>query len=218
MKYPRTYHLPQSEGRSSDDKVLKSTNHLVGQQIVITEKMDGENTTGHQSGHVHARSLDSRGHVSRNWVKNFLLPKLHLLPDGWRICGENLYAKHSIEYDNLSGYFLGFSVWNNENQALSWDETEEWFELLEIPIVKVLWRGVCSDSDQLDCIIDNIIGNLDSEKQEGFVIRLERSFEYGDFSKSVAKWVRKNHVHSDKHWMHSEIQCNKLSSMSSMMS
>lgn len=36
--------------------------------VVITEKMDGENTTLYRDG-LHARSLDSRHHPSRNWVK-----------------------------------------------------------------------------------------------------------------------------------------------------
>src|SRR5690606_36086297 len=44
MKYPRTYHLPQSPGMNDDDRMLKSLEIFHNREIVITEKMDGENT------------------------------------------------------------------------------------------------------------------------------------------------------------------------------
>ena len=43
IKYPRTFHLPWSPGATSDDKMLKSIEHFIGKEVVITEKMDGEN-------------------------------------------------------------------------------------------------------------------------------------------------------------------------------
>ena len=45
VKYPRTYHLPYSKGYTSDDKVLTSDNQFQTMDVVVTEKMDGENTT-----------------------------------------------------------------------------------------------------------------------------------------------------------------------------
>jgi hypothetical protein len=36
---------------------------------------------------------------------------------------------------------LVFSIWNEQN-ALSWDETVEWAELLGLFTVPVLWRGI----------------------------------------------------------------------------
>lgn len=44
IKYPRTFHLPWSLGATSDDKVLKNVDHFEGTCVVITEKMDGENS------------------------------------------------------------------------------------------------------------------------------------------------------------------------------
>ena len=38
QKYPRTLHLPWSEGATNDDKILKSVEHFEGKQVVITEK------------------------------------------------------------------------------------------------------------------------------------------------------------------------------------
>lgn len=42
MKYPRTPHLPWSEGMTSDDKMLKTTNIFVGNRVIVTEKLDGD--------------------------------------------------------------------------------------------------------------------------------------------------------------------------------
>jgi hypothetical protein len=208
VKYPRTYHLPFSPGKTSDDKSLKNMNHLFGKEVIVTEKMDGENTSLYFDG-FHARSLDSRHHPSRNWVKNFHSQIKHDIPHGWRICGENLYAQHSLAYDNLSSYFLGFSIWNENNVCLSWDDTLDFFRILEIEPVKTLYRGLYSDE-----VIQDIIKNLDLTTQEGFVVRLTNSFAFRDFSKSVAKWVRKNHVQTSEHWSNSEIIPNKLKKIS----
>jgi ATP-dependent RNA circularization protein (DNA/RNA ligase family) len=206
MKYPRTYHLPWSPGVSADDRMMKTPEIFIGQSVIITEKMDGENTTGHSNGNVHARSLTSSYHSSRTWVNRFLAQKMFDLPEGWRVCGENLYAKHSIWYDNLDSYFLGFSIWDETNKALSWDETLEWFEILGIKSVPVLWSGVLDSVE----FLRNFHESLDLQKQEGYVIRLSSSFSFDHFGQSVAKWVRPGHVQTNNHWSHSEIVPNRL--------
>ena len=70
-KYPRTYHLPFSKGYTSDDKVLKNDLHLIGKEIIITEKMDGENTSIYNSG-FHARSIDSLHKPYHSWLINYM--------------------------------------------------------------------------------------------------------------------------------------------------
>ncbi|WP_291307636.1 MULTISPECIES: RNA ligase family protein [unclassified Devosia] len=54
-KYGRTCHLPTSPGATSDDKVMLGLDGLMAGDLVVTEKMDGENTTIHRGG-SHARS------------------------------------------------------------------------------------------------------------------------------------------------------------------
>jgi hypothetical protein len=69
-KYPRTYHLPSSPGATSDDKIHKTIPYTDGDDVVISMKMDGENSTLYTD-YYHARSIDSRHHPSRNWIKQF---------------------------------------------------------------------------------------------------------------------------------------------------
>lgn len=196
VKYPRTFHLPWSPGIHDDDKALKDCSQFEGKRVVITKKMDGENTTAYHSGHVHARSIDSRGGEDRAWVKQFLVNNVCFnLPEGWRVCGENLWAEHSIHYDNLPSYFLGFSIWNERNVCLSWEDTKEWFEMLGIKRVPILHDGAFDMS-----IIRDIERELDPMKDEGYVIRVADAFPFSQFKNSIAKYVRAGHVQTTKHW------------------
>ena len=90
-KYPRTYHLPWSPGINDDDKVISNINIFRDHEVVITEKLDGENSSLY-SDYIHARSIDGRHHWSRDWVKNFHSKICWEIPQGFRVCGENLYA------------------------------------------------------------------------------------------------------------------------------
>ena len=206
VKYQRTYHCPWSQGITDDDRVQKDMKRFEGQRVIVTEKMDGESFSGYND-YCHARSVDSRNHESRNWAKTFWAKRQYLLDKGWRICAENVFAKHAIAYDNLDSYLYGFSIWNDKNICLSWDETLEWFELLDMRHVPVLYDGIYDEA---------LIKALYNEKtdwntREGYVIRLASSFSYSDFKNCIAKYVRKNHVESGSHhWMHKKIEPNKL--------
>lgn len=205
IKYPRTFHTPWSPGLHDDDRAHKSMDQFEGKEIVIMDKLDGENTTCYQD-HIHARSVNSGGHESRDWVKAFHAQFQGDIPWGWRVNGENMYAKHSIAYDNLDTYFYGFAMWNDKNECLGWDETLEWFELLGITPCPVLYEGIY-DYDK----VRELEKKMDFVKQEGYVIRTRDGFHYKDFRKYVAKYVRTGHIQTTQHWMRGQaVVPNKL--------
>jgi hypothetical protein len=205
IKYPRTYHLPWSQGITDDDKVLSDLSCFDGKRVIINKKMDGENTTMY-SNHIHARSIDSRGGVDRDWVKQLHASIAHNIPENWRICGENLWAQHSISYTDLPSYFMAFSIWNDSNFCLSWDDTLQYLDLLDLSCVPIMYDGVW-DID----ICSKIHTTLDFKKDEGFVVRNADSFHYDQFKFNVAKYVRKSHVQTDdKHWRTKELIPNAL--------
>lgn len=206
IKYPRTPHLPWSPGASSDDIHHKHSDHFVGKQVIITEKMDGENTTLYRNA-IHARSLDSRYHTSRAWVKALQARIGYQIPENWRICGENLFAQHSIAYQTLESYFLAFSIWNAQNMCLAWDETIEICNQLGLSTPAVLYQGIWCEKSIRTLVIN-------TQQQEGYVVRIADRFHFDDFSTCVAKWVRTNHVMTNQHWMHSEVVPNQLASQS----
>ncbi|SMS01964.1 RNA ligase [Vibrio mangrovi] len=201
-KYPRTPHLPWSPGATDDDVFQAGTSGFENRQVVVTEKMDGENTTIYRD-FLHARSLDSRFHPSRSRVKALQAEIGYMIPQGWRVCGENVYARHSIAYESLPDYFLAFSLWNQENICLGWQESCEFFERLGLVTPKVLYQGIWDES-----LIRSL--PLDTETQEGYVVRLAEGFTYQNFAHSVAKWVRTDHVVTEQHWMHQEKIPNQL--------
>lgn len=206
VKYPRTYHVPWSPGISDDDKIHPNIAFFKNKEVVITEKMDGENTTMYHD-YIHARSIHSSHHASRDWIKSFHAQRKANIPKHWRICGENLFAKHSIFYDDLPSYFLGFNIWDEKNICLDWANTIQWFELLDIIPVPVIYNGIFDEK-----ILKEIENGIDFEKTEGYTIRIKEPFSYDMFRYAVAKYVRPNHVHTTKHWRYAQwIELNQLS-------
>ncbi|WP_329426195.1 AAA family ATPase [Streptosporangium sp. NBC_01495] len=201
VPYPRTPHLPWSPGVASDDVRAGGLAGLVGREVVVTEKLDGENTTLYQDG-THARSLDSAHHPSRAWIKALHGRIARFIPPGRRVCGENLYARHSIEYRDLESWFYAFSVWDGDH-CLDWDRTARLTRRLGVPVPPVLWRGVF-DERALRAL------RLDTARQEGYVVRTVDGFHREEFAHRVAKWVRPRHVQTTEHWMLAPVVENGL--------
>lgn len=203
VKYPRTYHLPFSDCLTKDDRVLESTAHFKDKEVVVTAKMDGEQTTMYAD-YIHARSTEMKRHPSRTWVQNLHSKIKSDIPKGWRICGENLYAKHSIHYKHLyeqyNTYFLVFSIWNEKNICLSWSETEFYSELIGLKTVPVLYYGIYNE----ELIKGLFHPEYANDEAEGYVVRLSDSFSYRAFRNSVGKYVRKNHVQTGQHWFYGQ--------------
>jgi hypothetical protein len=197
-KYPRTLHLPFSEGITNDDKVLKDISILNGKTFIVTVKMDGENTTMYRD-HVHARSTSAMTHPSQHYMKAYWASICHKIPRDWRICGENLYACHSIPYNSLTNFFQVFNIWTDKNESLSLDDAMEFCYLNELEFVPLLTRVQITNGRELEFI--NQLFHIEIEKcEEGIVISNIESFHYNDFSNNVAKAVRANHVQTSIHW------------------
>lgn len=206
VKYPRTYHLPWSACVGKDDRISTNIDFL-SKDTVVTLKLDGENTTMYKD-YVHARSIDGNSHWTQSWVRNLHSKICGDIPDGWRICGENLYARHSIKYDNLESYFYIFSIWNEFNECLSWKDTTEWSDLLEIPLVPIVYQGAWNEPFLKTH--ESFWKNYDEIKNEGYVVRNSEKFHYSKFKENCGKYVRKNHVTTSSHWKFEKIEKNEL--------
>lgn len=200
-KYQRTMHLPFSPGLTNDDRVHKNLDGFIGEEIIAMVKWDGENSSLYPD-YFHARSLDSKPHPSQSWARNFHAKIKHNIPAGWRINAENLYAKHSIKYDDLDSYLPVFAIWDENNICLDWDSTELWGSLIGMDVMPVFYRGIFDEKFIRDIKL--------KPNQEGYVIRVARSFKFAEFKKVVGKYVRKGHVQTTHHWKSQMIEPNKL--------
>jgi len=220
-KYGRTYHLPFSPGTTSDDKINSDwwEDLLKIRKIIITEKLDGENSC------VNSVGVFARSHAAPNnkpWANHLKELRALILKDieenNIEIFGENLYAIHSIEYDNLDSHFYVFGI-RSGNTWLSWDKVEEICFLLDLKTVPVI--GIYNTSDfenplefrnfvESITINQSTFGSRDvstGEKceMEGVVISNYDGYETDDMgqivSSNVFKYVRSNHVKTDEHWI-----------------
>lgn len=178
VKYPRTYHLSWSH-LLKDDRMMEDDSCFIGKEIVMTQKRDGENTTAYND-YIHARSINSGSDPTRDWLKGYWSQINYLIDENMRLCGENLYAVHSLREQNLKSYFELFSVWI-DMKCLSWKETVEYAGIIGCETVPVI---------------------------------LSDEFNYGDFRKSVGKFVKPafrqvvNNSHG--HWISKKIEVNEL--------
>lgn len=207
-KYPRTYHLPYSPGSTNDDKKLSGDwfKYYIGQEIVITEKLDGSNISMSVNG-VCERSTATE--TRKPWTRNLWDPQEGLYwkirdyigPDE-TIFGENLYGEHSIHYGNLDNYFHLFAV-NDGVNWYSWDDVKMMANIMNIPYVPELWRGMIFNENDLKILVEKYTAapSIYGEQREGIVMRITDSFSLEDFPKYVCKWVRPNHVQTDEHWV-----------------
>lgn len=174
---------------------------------MVTEKMDGENCTMYRDG-LHARSTDGRDHPSRSWVKRLHAGIRFGIPKGWRVCGENLYARHSIAYDGLPSYFLVFGIYDESNRLLDWERTVTLSRTLGLRCVPLLYRGPYDLERIQDCYTGR--SRFGHSMQEGYVLRPAGSILWEDHETSLLKFVREGHVQTDGKWMHRRVVPNGL--------
>jgi len=227
FKFPRTFHFPDSGGVGSDDKIFHDWKEkLWGKLVEISTKMDGENTTLCADGSVHARSVDSKKHWSRDALTSIWKAKgRYALPEGWRIVVENLTATHSIEYKAMYTLYPCIAIIDDNNMVYSPRDLVACSHLDCELLAEVGIAPVITDLGEMEgdhphaFVLDHhALKRIDQRKEivteytnsEGFVLRNALPFHVSEYSSNVVKWVRAGHVQTDKHWMYSSIKRNQL--------
>jgi hypothetical protein len=231
-KYHRTLHVPWSPGATSDDKMLWSVDHLIGRELIISEKLDGENNCmTNEEGGYYARSHSGMPtHKSNNEGKVIHATRRHLIDPDISVFEEYCCAVHSIRYNlGLPAYAFVFGVRDDKTGWWwAWDDVVLMAAHLDLPTVPVLWRGTVRSSGELEVLTQRLCINQPSVygsarpdgtfevrpdkvtigAREGVVIRL--ASEYKDPAVSIAKWVRAGHVATDEHWKSKPVERQPL--------
>lgn len=211
--YPSTPHWYRSLSVHRDDRYHPDPQYFVGQDVVITEKLDG-GVTSIAEHKVYARS--SFAPTTEPWfdyMKGRTLPKLYGVPRELCPIGEDLYGVHSIEYDPLPDSFFLFHVLHRREENIGTEKTEgdhfwAWdnvmifareYGLLHVPVLFIgKFHSVAEITEWFNEQITqpSRLGPV----REGFVMRLRDGFAFEQFGMNVCKFVRANHVQTDEHW------------------
>ena len=214
-KYNRTYHYDFSPGTTSDDRINHEWREDIKSfaQLIHSEKLDGENTCLSPLG-VFARSHAAP--TIHPWADH--LKVLHsmmvtdLKRDNIEIFGENLYAIHSIVYPKLERHFYVFAV-RILDMWLSWEEVKWYASFFDLATVPEYGTQSTTDPEAIKqrvlelTKLPSVFGSQQNGTDpiidctmEGIVSRNIEEYNVADFKQNVFKYVRKNHVQTDKHW------------------
>lgn len=167
-RYPRTPHIKGSGRSTGDDLDDVPFSELVGEHLIVEEKMDGANcAVSFDNGKL---MLQSRGHylvggprekqfdLFKVWVSTQATTLRNVLGERYVMFGEWMWAKHTCFYDMLPHYFLEFDILDKDtNTFLSTQRRDELISQAGarniISSVKVLHEGELASLDELKVLI-----------------------------------------------------------------
>lgn len=218
FKFPSTPHLITLEGvEVRDDKVLSESERtdFLKHELVIEEKVDGANLgiSFDSEGSLFLQNRGSYIHLPGvgQWKKldQWLNPKIsaifETIIDRYILFGEWCYAQHSVFYNRLPDWFLGFDLYDKQaKEFLSVRRRDGLFEQMGIHKVPQLSIGHYSFSKIQQLLAQSKISD---EPAEGLYLRIDQ----GDWLLQRAKLVRSSFIQSvDEHWSRLAIKPNQL--------
>lgn len=218
FKFPSTKHvmLPRDENKRRDkamppDELAEMLSH----EVVIEEKIDGANL-GISFDENGKMLLQNRGDwvlypLSGQWKKlgEWVTKRqdhlFDVLLDKYILFGEWCYATHSVYYDKLPDYFIGFDIYDKENlEFFSVERRNVFLEEMKIPIVHQCAKGQYSLKDLDSFWSKSYYGD---SLCEGIYIR----WDEGDWLKRRAKLVRYEFKQNIiEHWTRRKLKVNKI--------
>ena len=219
FKYPSTPHLAIL-GSSSvrDDKVLspREQTEFLSHDIFVEEKIDGANLgiSFDLEGTVRAQnrgsilSLPAPGQWQplHEWLNARVDRLFESLSDRYILFGEWCFAMHSVFYDRLPDWFLGFDLYDTKaNQFLGLADRNALLEEMKICPVPQIATGRFDLAFIIDLLSESHIG---SEAAEGLVLRLLKPEGNAIWR---AKIVRAEFIQAiDDHWSRKPLRTNQL--------
>lgn len=218
FKFPSTPHLALlGDIEVRGDKVMSESdrNDFLRHEVVVEEKVDGANLgiSFDAEGNIRAQNRGAYLHLpsSGQWKKlaEWLAPRtdelFEQLTDRYILFGEWCYAQHSVVYDRLPDWFLGFDIYDKSTaRFFSCTRREEIFEAIGISKVPKIGRGHFTFTELSELLSQS---QLSDKPAEGLYLR----FDQGDWLVQRAKLVRPAFIQLvERHWSRSGIKVNRL--------
>lgn len=218
FKFPSTPHLTTLPGVDiRDDKVLTEfeRDEFLRHELIVEEKVDGANL---------GISFDTKGNLrvqnrgaylqlpgSGQWKKLGEWLALHTdrffehLSDRYMLFGEWCYAQHSVSYNRLPDWFLGFDIYDRMSRRfLSSERRDDLIAKMGILKVPCLKRGRFSLSE-LKCLLSQ--SKLTDQPAEGLYLRVDQGAWLGQRAKLVRSAFNQA---VEQHWSRSAIRPNRI--------
>jgi hypothetical protein len=218
-KFPHTPHLLWlGVGSPREDKMLKSAEaaDFLSGEVIVEEKVDGANlgiSLG-PDGRLRPQSrghylAPGRSHEQWNPLWPWLAERRSALEDGLQgglmLFGEWCYARHTVSYDMLPDWFLGFDVFEiGSRRFWSVDRRNAWLHERNLFSVPKVRRGRIQLNQFAPLLSTSTIGHV---SMEGIYLRRE----CGEWLQSRAKIVSvafKQQI--EEHWTRRSVVPNHL--------
>ncbi|MBC6445202.1 MAG: RNA ligase family protein [Alphaproteobacteria bacterium GM202ARS2] len=220
VPFPSTPYLRVlGDGSVRGDKVMtpSQVDAFLRGTVIIEEKIDGANLgiSFSAAGDVHLQNRGHRlllpttgqWHPLNEWLRWRRDALYADLKEQYILFGEWCYARHSIAYDALPDWFIGFDIYDKKaGRFLSCALRDAFLESLDIVRVPCLGRG------QYDC--DGLSGlmtqsHFGSSQAEGIYLRRDSN----EWLEERAKLVHPDFLSSiDEHWSRKPLSRNRLQS------
>jgi ATP-dependent RNA circularization protein (DNA/RNA ligase family) len=218
IKFPSTPHLSNlAKYPIRGDKVLSDHERaeFLSHEIIVEEKIDGANL-GISFNLDGSFNLHNRGNAINppylgqwkkipEWLNRHIDELFDELGTSKMMFGEWCYAKHSILYNRLPDWFIGFDVYDlPQGRFLSTKYRNTILSKAGIPVIKELGRGLFSLESIVKMLKKSTYGDASSE---GLYLRIEE----GKWLMHRAKIVRPVFMQSiDIHWSRKQLHPNKV--------
>jgi RNA ligase len=218
FKFPSTPHLAVLEGVVvRTDKVLsdRERQEFLSHEIVIEEKIDGANLgiSFDCYGNVQAQNRGAVLHMPAmgqwkplaDWISRKCECMFESLVDRYILFGEWCYATHSVFYDELPDWFLGFDLYDSTSQRFVNTPTRrKMFSRMGVHSVPTIAAGHFTLSQATALLKESHFGIAPAE---GLYLR----YDEGEWLAQRAKLLRPGFIQSiDQHWSRKNLRLNRL--------
>lgn len=218
-KFPHTPHLLWlGTGAPREDKVMAPPEvaEFLNGELIVEEKVDGANlglSLG-PDGRLRAQSRGNylapgRCHAQWNPLWPWLAQRREALEEGLRgglmLFGEWCHARHTVPYDELPDWFLGFDVFETVTGSF-WavDRRNEWLRGRRVVSVPELARGRFSRPQLLALLGRSRVGHA---PMEGLYLRCQQAGGLLGRAKIVGAAFKQQ---IEEHWTRRPVVRNQL--------
>jgi len=196
-----------------DDATLQQ---LLLHPVTVEEKVDGANV-GLWFDRGNSMQLQNRGELIgaqahpqfdplKAWAAIRRYQFSQVLGKRYILFGEWCFSRHSVYYDRLPDFFLGFDIFDRDaNCFLAVPKRNNYLESMQVVIVPHIYSGNLESIRKLQDLVGN--SNLGPEPMEGVYIRLDNP----TCLSKRAKYVRQSFLQPDDlHWSKRRLETNRL--------